>query len=157
MRRVLVRQGFRLYVLLLAIWGVWTIAWATNSVRMAPMAVAGGWLTIAGVGVLLIIGLLVTKNEAFGIENPAQRKRHERFTATWFNRPLLNLYAIVLIAWSGPTLLWWSTRGGILDATVVGMGWYAIAVIGAIVTIGLVVTTLETPIDLVSDPAERRR
>lgn len=146
MRRAMVRWFFRVYVVALAVWGVWTIAWETTRISVPPMAVAGGWLTIAGVGILLTVGLIVTKDRTLGIENPEQRKRHDRFTDTWFNRPMLNLYAIAIIAWSVPSLLWWATRGALLNATIIGTGWYAIAAIGAVVTVGLVISTLETSV-----------
>lgn len=146
MRRFVLRQLFRVYVIALAVWGVWTIAWGTTLISIAPMTIAGGWLTIAGIGILLTVGLIVTREHTLGIENPAQRRRHERFANTWFNRPMLNVYAIAIIAWSVPTVLWWATRGAVLDATIVGTGWYAIAAIGAVVTVGLVISTLETTV-----------
>ena len=132
---LLLRQAYRLYAAILAIWGGWSLAWTFLPVDMASTTIGYGWLVIAALGVPVTIGLVATRSTLFEVSSPEIR----RFEANTFSGVPLVAYAVALVAWSAVFAVW-STAGLGVSATVIGYGWLAIAAYGAVLTVGLVST-----------------
>lgn len=132
---LLLRQAYRLYAAMLAIWGGWSLVWTFLPVDMATATIGYGWLVIAALGVPVTAGLVASRSTLFDVSTLEAK----RFEANSFSGAPLVAYAVALVVWSAVFAVW-STAGLAVNATVVGYGWLAIAAYGAVLTIGLVST-----------------
>lgn len=139
--RTILNQCFRGYAVLGIIAAGFTALWAIGLIEVSIPLIGYAWLAVAAVGTVVAVGMLTKQEEV--IEVDAADERIEEFEkATVTGRPF-DLYIGALAAWAAVSFGW--VLGGMSTAglTVVGYGWLAIAVYGAIVGIGIIINHRE--------------
>lgn len=131
----LLTQSFRAYGALAVIVAGFTALWALGVIDVAHPIVGYAWFAVAAVGTVVAVGMAVRPEEV--IEPDATTEQVEKFEESSLTGTPLHLYVGSLAMWAAVSFGW--VLGGMSSAglAIVGYGWLAIAVYGAVVGIGI--------------------
>ena len=132
--RTVLTQLFRGYAFVGVLAAGFTALWTIGVIDVSLPVIGYAWLIVAA-GTVVAVGMLTKKKDV--IEPDASAKRVKEFeVATVTGRPL-DIYLGALAMWAGVSFGW--VLGGMSAAglTVIGYGWFAIAVYGLVIGIGI--------------------
>jgi FtsH-binding integral membrane protein len=134
-----VRQAYRLYAAALVLWAAWSGVWLVTDIGMTASAVGTGWFVVAAFGAIVGVALALTRvsDEYRLFKTGTNRERVRRFRDHVFGGQFLGLYVVAIAAWSFLTLEWLVVDLGIVGRTIVGYGWFLVALYGLALAIGL--------------------
>ena len=137
MRR-LVTLSFRAYSAIAVILAGLTGLWALDVLAVPIPLVGYGWIGVAVVGAVVATGMRAAPEDV--IEPDATADRIETFEESTLTGRPLEMYISALALWAAVSFGW--VLGGMSAAglTLVGYGWLAIALYGAVVGAGVAVT-----------------
>jgi FtsH-binding integral membrane protein len=134
-----VRQAYRLYAAALVLWAAWSGVWLVTDIGMTASAVGTGWFVVAAFGAIVGVALALTRvsDEYRLFKTGTNRERVRRFRDHVFGGQFLGLYVVAIAAWSFLTVEWLVVDLGIVGRTIVGYGWFLVALYGLALAIGL--------------------
>jgi hypothetical protein len=146
-----VRQAYRGYGVAAVVWAGWSAVWLGTDLRMDPATVGYGWLAIAAVGAVLGVTMVTMRyHDGYDLFRE-DRRTVRRFEDHSLSGTPLHIYVGGMGAWSVLTVAWLTGVVGTVGASVVGYGWFAIALYGLGLTVGLAVKHKQELVDAVDD------
>jgi hypothetical protein len=133
--------GLRAYGLGVGILGIFTVLLAFGYVTISTTLFGGVWLGAAALGGALVLGLTVNRDQV--IETDRSQARCQRWEKCMFTGWLLNIYLIAAAIWCGVSFGWYVGGQSVSGLPVVGYGWFAVAIYGAVVAAGIIATHSE--------------
>lgn len=134
----LVTRGFQAYALALVALAVTTYVYVTTGIDIAHTALGASWLALAGGGILLIGGLVLTRHDSLQV--PTQQR--DDFMDDAMTSMPLSIYMGGLLGWSVVTVAWYTTLLAPISHVVIAAGWFAIAAFGTVLVFALWQTQL---------------
>lgn len=133
--RTVLTQLFRGYAFVGVLAAGFTALWTIGVIDVSLPLIGYAWFIVAAAGTVVAVGMLTKKKEV--IEPDASTERIGEFEAATVTGRPLDLYLGALAMWAGVSFGW--VLGGMSAAglTVIGYGWFAIAVYGLVVGIGI--------------------
>jgi hypothetical protein len=130
--------GLRVYAIGVGLLGIVTALLAFGYLTVSATILGGLWIGAAALGGVIVFGLTVNTDDL--VEPDKAAPRCDRWENCLFTGWLLNIYLIAAAIWAGVSFGWFIGGQSVAGIPVVGYGWIAVAVYGAIVAAGIAAT-----------------
>jgi hypothetical protein len=144
--------GFRVYAIGVGLLGIVTALLAFGYVTVSTTILGSLWLGAAALGGAIVLGLTLDTDHI--VEVDRDTARCERWDECMFTGWLLNIYLITAAIWAGASFGWFIGGQAAAGVPVVGYGWIAIAVYGAVVATGITATHYDFLAEAVNPTAD---
>ena len=144
--------GFRVYAIGVGLLGIVTALLTFELVAVSATILGGLWIGAAALGGAIVLGLTLDTDDV--VEADRDTARCDRWDECMFTGWLLNIYLITAAIWAGVSFGWFIGGQAAAGVTVVGYGWIAVAVYGAIVAAGITATHYDFLVEAVNPTAD---
>ena len=144
--------GLRVYAIGVGLLGIATALLAFGYLTVSATILGGLWIGAAALGGVIAFGLTVNTEEV--VEPDRVDARVDRWEDCLFTGWALNLYLVAAAIWSGVSFGWFIGGQSVAGIPIVGYGWIAVAVYGAVVAAGIAATHYDFLADAVDPTAD---
>lgn len=130
--------GLRVYAIGVGLLGITTALLAFGYFTVSTTVLGSLWIGAAALGGAIVFGLTLNTDDV--VEPDRAEARCDRWEKCMFTGWLLNIYLITAVIWAGVSFGWFIGGQAAAGIPIVGYGWIAVAVYGAVVAAGIAAT-----------------